>query len=601
MLASLKDAATMPTELTEEIIRASCTSQSFERGQEYYQSRAVFNTFRQGNLLIGECEGNMVPSYQLRVEMDAGGVRSAFCSCPYDLGGYCKHIIALLLTYLYTPEEFIERSGIVDLLASLSREDLVRLIEQMVENNPKLYDWLEMVVPIAKTSSKVETPLSEERHKSRVSAMVYQRQIREILHSLDGYRMSEAYWMVGGMVQELSKIVDSAEAFLQAGDADGAITILMVLLEEVAEHYEQFDDSDGELGGFLDELGLPLAEAFLSVELNEEDRQTLLGDLEPIISELSDYGIDGLEIAMVTLEVGWKDDDTGLVWEAGTEDDWDNDAGDEWFVGVNLTQVKLNVLERQGQTDKYLELCLQAGEYRRYALKLLEVGRADEAISIAMNNLSIAGDALAFAQSLRSLGQVQDAMTIGERGLTLSGHKHSLGMWLGPLEEAQGRTHLAIQAYLAAFSSIPSLELYQTLLRLSGPTWNELRSKVIEILRSGSHTNILIDVYLYEGDWDGAIHLADQAGFWSYNLIEKVADAVLSHRPDWVIQVSLKQAEGLIEKTQSKYYSAAARWLLKAKKAHLASGRQVEWQVYLSKLKTTYSRRPALQRELRNL
>jgi uncharacterized Zn finger protein len=95
--------------------------------------------------------------------------------------------------------------------------------------------------------------------------------------------------------------------------------------------------------------------------------------------------------------------------------------------------------------------------------------------------------------------------------------------------------------------------------------------------------------------------VADQAGFWSYSLIEKVADAVLSHRPDWVILVSIKQAEGLIEKTQSKYYPAAARWLMKAKMAYLASDRQSEWQAYFSNLKTTYARRPALQRELRGL
>jgi len=108
-------------------------------------------------------------------------------------------------------------------------------------------------------------------------------------------------------------------------------------------------------------------------------------------------------------------------------------------------------------------------------------------------------------------------------------------------------------------------------------------------------------VYLLEGGWDAAIQVADQASYRGYPLIEKVADAVLHHRPDWVIQVSIQQAEGLIEKTQSKYYPAAARWLEKAKKAYLHAGRQAEWQSYLTRLKVTYSRRPALQAELRKL
>jgi uncharacterized Zn finger protein len=84
-------------------------------------------------------------------------------------------------------------------------------------------------------------------------------------------------------------------------------------------------------------------------------------------------------------------------------------------------------------------------------------------------------------------------------------------------------------------------------------------------------------------------------------LIEKVSDAVFPFHPDWVIQASRKQAEGLIAKTQSKYYATAARWLAKMKQAYLSSGRKAEWLAYLNGLKSTYSRRPALQAELRKL
>lgn len=584
----------MPAQLTEGIIRALSTPQSFERGQQYYHAGAVFNTYRQGDLLFGECKGSTAPAYRLRVELDEGGVRAAFCTCPYEMGGYCKHIVALLLSCLYTPEEFTERRGIDDMLAGLNREDLVGLIQKMVEHDHSLYDWLEIAIPFTSTSPKAEESPRKKKRQTQVSAKAYRRQIKNILHSLDGYRMSEAYWMIGDMVEELAQIVDSAQAFLEAGDAEGAITILMVLLEEVTGSYEQFDDSDGELGGFLDQLGQPLAEAILSAELSEEERQELEDDLEPIVDELSDYGIDGLEVALVALEQGWAD-------EVGEDREIEDEDEDEWYGDVDLTQAKLNVLERQGRTDEYLRLCQLTGEYRRYALKLLEVGRNEEAMMIALNNLTAAGDALSVAQKLRDLGQVRDAITIGERGLSLAGHKHSLGTWLGPLEEAQGRSGPAIQAYLAAFTSIPSLELYQTVKRLAGPSWNELRSQMMEILRAASNSSVLADVYLVEGDWDGAIHVADQAGFWSYSLIEKVADAVITHRPNWVIRVSTQQAEGLIKKTQSKYYPAAARWLLKVKMAYLASGRQNEWQAYLSDLKTTYARRPALQRELRGL
>ena len=123
----------------------------------------------------------------------------------------------------------------------------------------------------------------------------------------------------------------------------------------------------------------------------------------------------------------------------------------------------------------------------------------------------------------------------------------------------------------------------------------------MQVLQASPHVDVLADVYLSEEEWDKAISIADKAGEWNYSLIEKVADAVFPFRPDWVIQASRKQAEGLIAKTQSKYYAIAARWLAKMKQAYLASGRKEEWSSYLDELKNTYSRRPALQAELRKL
>lgn len=589
----------MPVQLTEAIIRALCTPQSFERGRQYYRSGAIYNTAQQGNILIGESEGSSAPSYRLRVELDEGGVRSASCTCPYGMGGYCKHVVALLLAYLYEPEEFIQRVSVNDLLADLNRDELAELIVNMVSRDPVLYDWLEIAIPAARASEKSGGAQTKGKRKTQVSAQAYQRRVRNILHSLDGYRMSQVYWMMGDLVNQLGQVAESADMFLESGDAEAALTILMTLLKEVSDSYGQFDDSDGELGGFISALGEPLAEAILSADLSEAESKQIGGELKPIVEETSDYGIDGLEVAVMALEQGWTQTEGGEDWE--DDEGWRDEDEEEWYGEVDLTQAKLNVLERQGRVEEYLDLCQQAGEHRRYSLKLLDLGRKDEAMLIALNRLTNAMDTQVVAQQLRNLGHVQEAIVVGERGLSLSGHKHSLGTWLGPLAEAQGRTNLAIQAYLAAYTSMPSIELYQTVKRLAGLGWDEIRPKMMEPLQGSTYSDVLVDVYLLEGDWESAIHVADQAGYWAYRLIEKVADSVLPHRPDWVIQVSIKQAEGLIEKTQSKYYSAAGRWLAKAKKAYLLSGQEAEWQDYLTRLKTTYARRPALQAELRKL
>ena len=573
-------------QITESILKSLSSPESFTRGYELYQSDAVFEPYRQGNLLTGKCEGTSAPFYQLRVQLDDGGIHEASCTCPYDWGGYCKHVIAFLLTYIHNPDVFTEQKNIEELLSDLNKDALVQLVGKLVEKNPDLYSWLQTAILSASVKSKPGQ--SRGKRKTEVSRTAYKRKIQNILHSLQGYRMSEAYWMMGGMVDQLDHIRDTAHEFLEADDPHGALLILTSLLIEVSGSFDQFDNSDGELGDFFSELALPMVEAILSADLSTNERHSLIKELEPVIEELSGYGIDDLDVILAALNRGWSN-------EAPKElEDYDFDE-------TVLNEARLNILARQNRVNEYLNLCLETGEYLRYILKQIEVGEFTEAIEMAWKTLTQASDALMVARTLRDAGRLPDALRLAEKGLSLGGSKHDLGAWLGPIEETQGRIEQAIQAFLAAFTSMPSLELYTTLQRLSGAEWESTRPVLMQVLLDSSRPDVLVDVYLFEEAWDLAIGVADETGNWNYSLIEKVADAVLPFRPDWVIQASRKQAEGLIAKTQSKYYAIAARWLVKMKQAYLSSGRKVEWLAYLEGLKSTYSRRPALQNELRKL
>lgn len=576
----------MTKKITESALKSASSYKSFTRGYKLYQSDAIFDTFRQHDLLTGKCEGSSAPFYQLRVQMDEGGIQEASCTCPYDWGGYCKHIVALMLTYIHNPDAFIEQKNIEELVSQLDKDGLVRLITKMVNKNPDLFSWLQTAVPATSIQSKPAQ--QRNKRKTEVSKTEYKRQIQSILHSLRGYRMSEAYWMMGGMVAQLNHVRDTAYDFLEADDAQGALVILTTLLTEVSGSFEQFDDSDGELCGFFCELALPLVEAILSAELNKTERRSLFNELEPVVEELSAYGIDELDVILAALNLGWSEE------VSDEQEDYDYDE-------TILIEAKLNILERHNRVEEYLKLCLEAGEYRRYILKQIESGEFEKAKEIAWKTITQASDALRVAKALRDAGHLLDALHLAEKGLDLDGNKHELGAWLGPIEETQGQIDKAIQAYQTAFTSLPSLELYGILKKLSGTNWGLLKPAIMQILQDSHRADVLADVFLSEEEWDQAIGIVDQAGEWNYSLIEKVADAVIPFRPDWVIQASRKQAEGLISKTQSKYYATAARWLAKMKQAYLSSGRKAEWVSYLDGLKSTYSRRPALQAELRKL
>lgn len=148
---------------------------------------------------------------------------------------------------------------------------------------------------------------------------------------------------------------------------------------------------------------------------------------------------------------------------------------------------------------------------------------------------------------------------------------------MGPIEETHSRVEQAIRAYKAAFTSLPSLELYQTLKRLSPNDWETLKPALMRRFEEDRQAHELVDVYLFKEQWDAAVAVADRVGDWQYNLIEKVADRMIASRTEWVIQVSQKQAQvlmgkiGLDESTQKSYYTNIDQLLLRAGQARTSA------------------------------
>lgn len=606
---------TLP-KITESMIRAGASPESFRRGEEYYREGAISNTAIQGTMLSGECAGTYAPYYRVQVELDEAGIADTSCTCPYEFGGYCKHIVALLLAYLHHPKSFAVRKAPAELLSDLDHNDLTAILTKLIQEQPELYDRIEAMTSIPSKSKK--------KPRKKVDIEVYRRRIRSIVHSLDGMRMSEAYWHVGGLVNQLREVQESARKFLDAGDAETALEILLVLLEEASRGIEYVDDSNGELGGFVGELGAPLAEAILSMELSRVERDRLVRRLEKLIDYAGDYGMEGnLHIAVQAAKYGWEDvpKETASprrlgfkVYEEDELDDWGEDEDwdeedefefREWGFPVvsgfdDLTEAKLNVLERQGRTEEYLALCRKEERHLRYTLKLCDLKRVEEAVKYAMKHLTTAEESLQVAQRLRELRLVTEAIEVGEHGLKLKGPKAGLGEWLGPVEEAQERTTQALTAWLAAFPEHPSLETYKTIKRLAGSGWGRLRQEVMAKLRRSYDKQVLAEVYLLEEEWDEAIKVAEGRDVW-YPVVETVADGVMQRRPEWVVKISLKHAERLMSEVKSKNYPIAAAWLKRAKQAYKLLGKTNEWKKYLEETKEKYKRRPALQSQLARL
>lgn len=587
--------------ITESMIRTGASPESFARGKEYFHNDAISNAAIQGHTLTGDCEGTSAPYYRVRAVLDDAGIRSVDCSCPYDFGGYCKHIVALLLHYLHKPKDFAARESPTDLLGDLSRDDLIVIITKLLEREPDLYDFVRGLIA-APTHKGAKKP-----RKKAVDTEVYRRQVRNIMHSLDGMRASEAYWHVGGLANELRGVVENARKFLDANDAETALEILLAVLEEAGGSIEYIDDSNGELGGFMSELGAPLAEAILSLELSQVERARLIARLNKVSKHLGDYGIeDVLPMALQAAKSGWND--APPESDEAEDEEWDIDEYAEdygyrsasYASEIDFTDVKLNILARQNRHDEFLSLAKEQKKYLRYVLMLCDLKRVPEAIQFAEKHLQTADEAREMAEKLRELKHFDEAIAFAERGLNLAPPKARLGTWLGPIQESRGDHVHAFEAWFAAFAELPSLDIYKTLKRLAENDWDKTRPQVMNALKKSGGDQVRAEVHLFEEEWDEAIKIANKRAVW-YGVKAIVADAVIERRPEWVIEVSIKEAEQLIERTQSKYYVHAAEWLARAKKAYKHLEWDYEWRVFLDQLKEKYKRRPALQGYLKRL
>ena len=74
--------STIPTP-DEEAILARVGERSFERGQSYYRSGAIFDARRQGMTLKARCRGSLPSPYRVEASFGPEGLLSADCSCPH--------------------------------------------------------------------------------------------------------------------------------------------------------------------------------------------------------------------------------------------------------------------------------------------------------------------------------------------------------------------------------------------------------------------------------------------------------------------------------------------------------------------------------------
>ena len=220
--------------ITEDQIQDRCTKKVFARGEDYFYHEAIENAMFHGWTLSATCQGSEDTPYCVSVELTPTGIADAECSCPYDWGGDCKHIVALLLTYVHEPEEIRSLEPILTAIAEKPRATLLNVISELLKREPTLVPIVETYADGVTESQFGDAPTaSASTVVASATTTVYREQIDRLFG--DGFLEQHQLHKV---IEQLTELVRHAESLAQAGATEFALSILYALIHQSILRYE---------------------------------------------------------------------------------------------------------------------------------------------------------------------------------------------------------------------------------------------------------------------------------------------------------------------------------------------------------------------------
>ena len=585
-------------------IRSLATDQSYERGQEYYETRAVTSLQQRGGLLIAEVFGSGGQTYHVKVELSEDEILSSACTCPYDWGGICKHIVAVLLNVLHQPEQVDLRASVEEVLAGADEASLRDILREFLTTEPRLIDGVEAKLKTLNPEkakpkkSKKQLPRKSKTAASTQSPLKvdsFRKQARQIL---EYYRSRRYYNSSYDLAREFTELFRRAEPLIQAGDGRNALRLLTAVMEPFIGGWDEFD-YDGEVSEVFHTAEPLFTEALLAEEFSKVERDEWKEQLRGWQKNLALYSIDMFAAPIAAAEQGWDFSPLKAVLEGNrTTSIWKDEAP---FYAVEVAQARLKTLERQERFEEYLLLAKAEGQQTCYLPMLVQLGRGEEALQYAREHAESSDDALALAKALFEQDQPQEAFEIAELGLTLSGVKTKLYTWLREHAAEHSNPELALRVARQAFFQSLSLKDYLAVAAVAGTEWELIKTELLARLKGARNAYDKIDIYLHEGMLKEAMKSVDSKAHPDYYTVQKVVEVVWEQYPRWTIKHCKKQAEPIMDAGKSKYYHHAVRWVERAGKAYRAAKKEKEWQDYLSSLIQKHTRKYSLRSQLEAL
>jgi uncharacterized Zn finger protein len=618
--------------ISESQIKNRTDSGSFSRGRAYFRSGHIIAPALRAGRLMAQCLGSELEPYRVSATLAPAGQKGTNpldfgCSCPR--GGFCKHVVALLLTWIDAPERFVERPPLASQLAEHSREDLMAMIERMVDRHPdlqRLVDFPVLAVPDVEAGASAS--------ETTVDADAIRRHIRTVFADV-GHATAWDYadWGVAPhIVSEIEPLVEFGQQLGAAGQWVNAQIVFTAIAEELIEEIDEAHlagDEESELAGIIFRVVGALAEMLdIQQHLSEEER--LPGDArERLIRTIHDLwvydavgggGIDTAAVCANALIRATTPEERAMV--------------EAWLRAETTTASRpvravtgliASMRSQDGATlEDLLTLYHDAELWEEVAIINLELGRIDEAATVA-------GRHLRNAYALRHVADrfVEHGGEAASRGIALVDDllweiegtdrpaEEVLEGWLMERYRQLARPDRALEMAQRRFQRNPSLETFRDVRRIAempgvaDGTWEKVRPALFDRVKGAELLPALVEILLSERDVAGALHAYEQLGrqqpgasryvnpvHWVGQLGPQVAEAAAETHPDQAVAIWLDLAERRIDQRKRDTYQQAAAYLARVKAVLEGSGRTEEWRTVITELRGRHTRLRALREEL---
>src|SRR4030042_723399 len=358
-----------------------------DRGREYFRNGHVIS-FEE--VQPGEYEAVVegTEDYLVNLTVINGNLEDCSCTCPYDYGSVCKHIVAAVM-YLQKEESGLQEppkgkksdkkpaakrktisEQVDEMLGSLSNDDLKEFIKKQCISDP------------AFRRSFISGFLYK---TSEESPEMYREQVKGILRSAKG-RDNFIGWSRGGVVGKgVNAMLEIANRHVSEGNFMSAINICFPVAEEMVNALDYADDSDGDIGENIN-MAFDIIAMIPESGMTEEIRLHLLDQVLKHYKKNKfsgwDWQTDLLEISVQLVKT--EKEAKTVISLLHTHSHYE-------YESEQMTKLEYELIKKMsGETEaeKFIEQNLDNPELRRKALeKAIKTGDFDKAETLARDGI----------------------------------------------------------------------------------------------------------------------------------------------------------------------------------------------------------------------